>query len=257
MPSHTYQLSTPSGDVPVTVTESGAGNRPVLLLHGGAGPDSVTGFGEALAARFPFRVLSPVYPGFAGTERPGWLDSIGKLAGVCRALLDELGLTDVIVAGSSIGGWVAAELALAAPERVARLVLIDPAGLDSAGHPIADFFSLTPDQLAELSWANPEGHRLDPAAMPPAQRAVLAGNRDALLAYGGRSMADPTLAARLGAITAATLVIWGEADRIVTPAYGKEYATAIPGATFTVVPAAGHLPQLENPEAVLAAFGGL
>ena len=257
MPSRTYQLSTPSGEVPVTVTESGAGDRPVLLLHGGAGPDSVTGFGETLAQRFPFRVLSPVYPGFAGTERPGWLDSIGKLADVLRALLEELDLTDVIVAGSSIGGWVAAELALAAPERIARLVLIDPAGVDSADHPIADFFSLTPDQLAELSWANPEGHRLDPAAMPPAQRAVLAGNRDALLAYGGRSMTDPTLAARLGGITAATLVIWGEADRIVTPAYGKEYAAAIPGATFTVVPAAGHLPQLENPEAVLALFGGL
>jgi pimeloyl-ACP methyl ester carboxylesterase len=257
MPSRTYQLSTPSGDVPVTVTESGAGDRPVLLLHGGAGPDSVTGFGEALAARFPFRVLSPVYPGFADTERPGWLDSIGKLADVCRALLEELGLTDLIVAGSSIGGWVAAEVALAAPERVARLVLIDPAGLDSADHPIADFFSLTPDQLAELSWANPEGHRLDPAAMPPAQRAVLAGNRDALLAYGGRLMTDPTLVARLGGITAPTLVIWGEADRIVTPAYGKEYAAAIPGATFTVVPAAGHLPQLENPEAVLTLFGGL
>ena len=256
MQSRTYPLSTPSGDVPVTVTESGAG-RPVLLLHGGAGPDSVRGFGESLAARFPFRVLSPVYPGFAGTERPGWLDSIGKLAEVLRGLLGELDLTDVIVAGSSIGGWVAAELTLAAPERVGRLVLIDGAGLDSADHPIADFFSLTPDQLAELSWANPEGHRIDPVAMPAAQRAVLLGNRNALLAYGGRAMGDPTLAARLGGITAPTLVIWGEADRIVTPAYGKEYAAAIPGATFTVVPAAGHLPQLENPEAMLALFGGL
>ena len=257
MPSRTYQLSTPSGDVPVTVTESGAGDRPVLLLHGGAGPDSVTGFGEALAARFPFRVLSPVYPGFAGTERPGWLDSIHKLAGVLGGLLEELGLTEVIVAGNSIGGWVASEVALAAPERVGRLVLIDAAGLDSAEHPIADFFSLTPDQVAELSWANPEGHRIDPAAMPEAQRTILLGNREALAVYGGRPMGDPTLAARLGGITAPTLVIWGEADRIVTPAYGKEYAAAIPGATFTVVPAAGHLPQLENPEAVLTLFGGL
>jgi pimeloyl-ACP methyl ester carboxylesterase len=257
MPSRTYQLSTPAGGVPVTVTESGAGPRPVLLLHGGAGPDSVTGFGEALAARFPFRVLSPVYPGFAGTERPGWLDSIGTLAGVLGGLLKELDLTEVIVAGNSIGGWVASEVALVAPERVGRLVLIDAAGLDSAEHPIADFFSLTPDQVAELSWANPEGHRIDPTAMPEAQRAILLGNREALTVYGGRTMADPTLAARLGGITAPTLVIWGEADRIVTPAYGKEYAAAIPGATFTVVPAAGHLPQLENPEAVLTLLGGL
>jgi pimeloyl-ACP methyl ester carboxylesterase len=257
MPSRTYTLSTPSGDVPVTVTESGTDGRPVLLLHGGAGPDSVTGFGDLLAARFPFRALSPVYPGFAGTARPGWLDSVGQLAGVLRALLEELDLTGVIVVGSSVGGWVAAELALAAPDRVGRLVLIDPAGLDSADHPIADFFSLTPDQLAELSWANPEGHRIDPAAMPEARRAILAGNRAALAAYGGRLMADPSLAARLGGITAPTLVVWGEADRIVTPAYGKEYAAAIPGAKFTVLPAAGHLPLLETPEAVLALFGDL
>jgi pimeloyl-ACP methyl ester carboxylesterase len=257
MPSRTYQVSAPAGDVPVNVTESGAGGRPVLLLHGGAGPDSVTGFGEALAGRFPFRVLSPVYPGFSGTARPGWLDSIGPLAQVLRGLVEDLDLTDVIVAGSSIGGWVAAELALAAPDRVGQLVLIDAAGLDSADHPIADFFSLTPDQLAELSWANPEGHRIDPAAMPEAQRVILLGNREALSVYGGRSMGDPTLAARLGGITAQTLVIWGEADRIVTPGYGKEYAAAIPGAVFRMVPAAGHLPQLENPEAVLSLFGEL
>jgi pimeloyl-ACP methyl ester carboxylesterase len=257
MSARTITVSAPSGDVPVTVTESGAGSRPVLLLHGGAGPDSVTGFGDALAARFPFRVLSPVYPGFAGTARPGWLDSISELALVLRGLLAEEDLTDVIVAGNSIGGWVAAELALAAPERVGRLVLIDSAGLDSADHPVADFYSLTPDQLADLSWANPEGHRIDPAAMPEAQRAILLGNREALLAYGGRSMADPALAARLGGITAPTLVIWGEADRIVTPGYGKEYAAAIPGAVFREVPAAGHLPQLENPEAVLELFGEL
>lgn len=139
--------------------------------------------------------------------RPGWLDSIGTLAGVLGGLLADLDLTGVIVADSSIGGWVAAELALAAPERVGRLVLIDPAGLDSAAHPTADFFSLTPDQLADLAWANPEGHRIDPSSMPEAQRVILLGNREALAAYGGRSMADPALAARLGGITAPTLVI--------------------------------------------------
>src|SRR5260370_30486966 len=52
---------------------------------------------------------------------------------------------------------------------------------------------------------------------------------------------------------------WGEADRIVTPAYGKEYAAAIPGAVFRVIPRSGHLPQLETPQAllpVLTEFGG-
>src|SRR5580692_5006144 len=139
MSSRTYTLSMPDGDVPVTVTERGAG-APVLLLHGGAGPDSVAGFGDELAARFPVRVLTPVHPGFGGTPRPEGLDSIRKLAEVYGRLLAELDLTGVTVAGNSIGGWLAAELALAAPERVSRLLLIDPAGLDSAASPIADFF---------------------------------------------------------------------------------------------------------------------
>ena len=114
--------------------------------------------------------------------------------------------------------------------------------------------TLTLDQVAEYSWANPEGHRIDLAALTDAQRAIFGGNRAALAVYGGASMADPTLAGRLSGITADTLVVWGEADRMFTPGYGKEYAAAIPGASFRLLPGAGHLPQLETPEAVLAAW---
>jgi pimeloyl-ACP methyl ester carboxylesterase len=251
MLTNTLTLSTPAGDVPVTVTEQGEGS-PVLLLHGGAGPDSVNGFAGLLAAQLPLRVLTPVNPGFAGTPRPAPLDSVRKLAEVYAVLLAELDLTGVTVVGSSIGGWAAAELALAAPGRVSRLVLLDAAGLDSADHPIADFFSLTLDQVVDISYANPGAHRIDLSVLTDAQRAVAAGNRAALEVYGGRSMADPTLATRLAGIAAPTLVVWGEADGMVTPAYGKEYAAAIPGAQFHLMPNAGHLPQIETPQALLA-----
>jgi pimeloyl-ACP methyl ester carboxylesterase len=240
------------------VTDSGHGH-PVLLLHGGAGPDSVAGFADFLASRYPVRVLVPAHPGFAGTARPDALRSIRDLGAVYAALLDHLGLSGVTVAGNSIGGWIAAEVALAAPSRVGRLVLIDAAGLNSAAHPIADFYSLTPTEVAERSWANPEGRILDFAALPEAQRAVFAGNRAALEIYGGQSMADPELASRLASVGVPTLALWGEADRIVTPAYGKEYAAAIPGAVFRLLRGAGHLPQLETPEAtaqMLAEFAG-
>ena len=256
MSTITYTVASPDGDVPVTVTERGTG-RPVLLLHGGAGPDSVAGFAELLAARFPVRVLTPVHPGFGGTQRPGSLGSVPDLAGVYARLLDQLGLTGVIVAGSSIGGWIAAELTLAAPSRVGALLLIDAVGIDSPAHPVADFFALTPDEVAALSWAHPEGHSIDVASMTEAQRAIFAGNRATLLAYAGQAMGDPSLNSRLGAVTVPALVVWGEADRIVTPDYGKEYAAAIPGASFRVVPDAGHLPQLEAPEATLGAVGSL
>ena len=247
----TYQVATSSGEIPVTVTQRGQG-RPVLLLHGGAGPDSVAGFAGLLAERFPVQVLTPVHPGFGGTPRPAGLDSARKLGELYRNLLGQLGLTGVTVLGSSIGGWIAAELALAAPDRVARLVLLDAAGLASAGHPVADYFSMTLDQVFDVSFAHPDRYRIDPATLTDGQRAVAAGNRAALEVYGGRSMADPGLAARLAGLTVPTLVIWGEADRMVTPAYGQEYAAAIPGADFRLVPDAGHLPQLEAPEAVLA-----
>jgi pimeloyl-ACP methyl ester carboxylesterase len=253
MSTSTYALPTSFGDIPLTVTERGHG-APVLLLHGGAGPDSVAGFADLLAARCPVRVLTPVNPGFGGTPRPDQLDSMRRLAEVYRILLDRLGLTSVTVMGSSIGGWAAAELALIASERVGGLILLDAGGLDSAEHPAADFFSLTLDQVVDLSYANPGAHRIDLSAMTDAQRAVAAGNRAALLTYGGPSMADPELAQRLAGITVPTLVVWGEADRMMTPAYGKQYAAAIPGAEFYLMPDAGHLPQIEAPEALLALF---
>jgi pimeloyl-ACP methyl ester carboxylesterase len=102
MSTATYTLPTSFGAIPVTVTERGQG-RPVLLLHGGAGPDSVAGFADLLAARHPVRVLTPINPGFSGTPRPGRLDSARKLAEVYRHLLDRLDLTGVTVMGSSIG----------------------------------------------------------------------------------------------------------------------------------------------------------
>ena len=247
----TYQVATSSGEIPVTVTQRGQG-RPVLLLHGGAGPDSVAGFAGLLAGRFPVQVLTPVHPGFGGTPRPAGLDSARKLGELYGNLLGQLGLTGVTVLGSSIGGWIAAELALAAPDRVARLVLLDAAGLASAGHPAADYFSMTLDQVFDVSFAHPDRFRIDPATLTSEQQAIAASNRAALEVYGGRSMTDPGLAARLAQLTMPTLVVWGEADRMFTPAYGREYAAAIPGATFRLVPDAGHLPQLEAPEAVLA-----
>ena len=64
------------------------------------------------------------------------------------------------------------------------------------------------------------------------------------------AMHDPTLLGRLGHIGAPTLVIWGASDRIFTPAYGRAMAAAIPGARFELVAAAGHLPHLEQPDAV-------
>jgi pimeloyl-ACP methyl ester carboxylesterase len=241
----THTVSVPGlGPVPVTVTERGAG-RPFLVLHGGAGPQSVDGLADRLAASG--RVLVPVHPGFGGTPRPEGLDSMAGLARVYAALLDELGLDGVTVVGNSIGGWIAAEIALLSSPRVSGVVLVDAAGLRLDDHPAADFFSLTMAQVADLSYYEPDKFRIDVDRLPEAARAAMAGNRAALATYGGPAMADAGLLGRLGAISVPVLVIWGQADRMIPVEHGQAYAAGIPGARLLVIPRAGHLPQLETP----------
>ena len=247
----TITVPTPTGPVPVTLTEQGAGH-PVLLLHGGAGPRSVAGFAELLAGTRDARVLTPTHPGFDGTPRPEHLTSITDLAVLHLGLLEALDLTGVTVVGNSVGGWTAAEMALLSDPRVAGVVLVDAVGLASDTDPIVDFFALTMDQVTDLSYADPDRFRLDVDALPEAARQAVAANRATLLAYGGTTMADPTLLGRLPEIAVPTLVVWGAADRVVPPSHGAAYAAAVPGARLEVIDDAGHLPQLETPDRLTA-----
>ena len=258
--THTVTVRTEqTGRVEVSISDRGQGH-PFLLLHGGAGPQSVTAFADQLAAARHARVLVPAHPGFSGTPRPESLHTIRRLAAVYIALLDELGLDDVTVAGNSIGGWIAAEMALAGSPRISSLVIIDAVGIEVPGHPVADFFSLTFPQIAELSYHDPERFRIDPETLPPAARAELAGNRAALAVYAGQpSMTDPGLRSRLAAISLPALVLWGDSDGIAGPGYGRAYAGAIPTARFHLLAGTGHLPQIENPGPlieVIWAFAG-
>ncbi|MFD3400909.1 alpha/beta fold hydrolase [Kribbella sp. NPDC058693] len=232
-----------------TFEEHGTG-RPVLLLHGGGGPQTVAPFGVRLAAELPAHVVVPTHPGFGGTPRPDELTTIRGIAELYADLLDQLDLDDVLVIGNSIGGWIAAELALLNSPRVTGLVIVDGVGLQVPGHPVADFFSLTFPELAELSYYNPDAFRIDPAQLPPEAQAQLAGNRAALAVYAA-TMEDPTLQARLAAMTIPTTVIWGDSDRIGDLTYGRTYADAIPNAAFELLEHTGHLPQLESPDLLL------
>src|SRR5271155_317303 len=153
------------GPVEVTIAEYGSG-QPFLLLHGGAGPASVAGFAELFAAAHDVRVLVPAHPGFGGTPRPEALGSISGLAALYNTLLDRMDLADVTVIGNSIGGWITAEIALLQSPRVSGIVLIDAVGIEVPGHPVADFFALTMDQVFARSFHNPEKFRVDPATLP-------------------------------------------------------------------------------------------
>jgi len=241
-----------AGPVGLTVDDQGEG-RPFLLLHGGGGPQTVAGFAELLATKEPARVITPTHPGFGGTPRPDGLAGMAGLAALYRELLDRLGLDGVTVIGNSIGGWIAAELALLASPRIRGTVLVDAVGIEVDGHPVTDISPLSLDELARLSYHDPAAFRIDSAAMTEAQRAGMAANRAALQVYAGTRMGAPTLRGRLAAVASPVLVIWGDADRIADPDYGRAYAAAIPGARFELLTETGHLPQLETPEKLLRA----
>src|SRR5271170_5351882 len=112
------------GLVELTLDEQGQ-HQPFLLLHGGAGPQSVAVFAQLLAEKDHNRVLTPIHPGFGGTPRPQGLDNVAKLAALYSGLLDDLGLEDVTVIGNSVGGWIAAEMALLGSSRISGMVLLD------------------------------------------------------------------------------------------------------------------------------------
>src|SRR3984885_12059966 len=242
------------GPVELTVEERGDG-RPFLVLHGGAGPQSVAAFAQLLAEKDRNRVFTPTHPGFGGTPRPDELHSVAGLAALYVALLDDLGLEDVTVIGNSVGGWIAAEMALLASPRLRSIVLLDAVGIEVNGHPVADVSGLPVPQIQALSFHDPTPFRVDPATIPDAQKVIMAANGAALAVYAGSpAMTDPTLLGRLSGIGIPTLVLWGESDQIVEPAYGQVYAAAIPEARFEVLPATGHMPQMETPALVLDAL---
>jgi len=241
------------GLVSVSYTERGEG-KPVLLLHGGDGPLTVNPFADLVAAERPVRVITPIHPGFAGTPRPERLATIRGLAAVYLALLAELDLSDVTVVGNSIGGWIASEMALLDSPRISRVVLVDAVGIKVDGHPVVDFFAMTPRQVAEASYHDPDWFGIDPTKLPPEALQAMAGNRAALTVYAGAAMLDPTLASRLSAITVPTLVLWGDSDRIADSDYGRAFAKAIPGARFKLLDRTGHLPQIETPRQLLDAI---
>jgi pimeloyl-ACP methyl ester carboxylesterase len=241
------------GPVEIFLDDAGQG-EPILLLHGGGGPDTMTRFGHRLAESHPVRVLIPTHPGFAATARPEKLDTIRRLAALYVALLDDLDLSGVTVIGNSIGGWITVEMALIDSPRISRIVLIDAVGIEVADHPVADFFTMGYDEFVERAFRNPDPFRMDPTSLPPAAQAAAAANRSALAIYTGGEMNDPTLAERLGGVEIPTLVLWGDSDRIARPEYGRVYANSIPMARFEVLTDVGHLPQVEKPDAVLQAI---
>jgi pimeloyl-ACP methyl ester carboxylesterase len=159
----------------------------------------------------------------------------------------------VIVAGVSLGGWIAAEMAVKSTERMSALVLANAVGIKPGTREtrdIADIYAVTDKQLAELVWADPTRMAPNPKALPESELIAMARSRESTGRYAWSPyMHNPKLKGRLHRIRIPTLVLWGAADRVTKLEYGRAYAAAIPNARFETIDGAGHFPHLEQPKA--------
>lgn len=249
---HSVEMVTVAGCT-IRLFRGGTG-QPLVFLHGAGGHTGWMAFLDELATRFA--VFAPEHPGFGQSDDPPWLDEIGDLAYFHLDLLRTLGLDRVHLMGTSLGGWVAAEMAVRSTQRLASLSLVGAVGITADGEPIPDIFRMPEAENLRRFYADPERAARRLGDLAKADMRLVAKNRATVtrLAYRPR-FHNPGLAKWLHRIDVPTLLVWGAEDGLVPPKFGEAYRRSlIPGSRLVVLPRAGHAPFDEQKDAFLAAF---
>lgn len=246
------------GEVQLQALTCGRGES-VLVLHDYEYLNEPQPFIDRIAAQ-GYRLVVPSHPGFGASNRPEQVETIGDLAyfydDVVHALFGDDARVHLV--GLGLGGWIAAEMAVRCSHQLASLSLVDSVGIkisDRETRDIADSFVLGNDEILKLMWHDPtKGEQIMklPGLKPLSESVLLTvlRNRETAARFAWKPfMYNPKLLVRLGRIRLPTLVLWGNTDHMVTPAYGKAFADAIPGARFEAINEAGHYPYLEQPGA--------
>jgi pimeloyl-ACP methyl ester carboxylesterase len=155
---------------------------------------------------------------------------------------------------------IAAEMAAIAPNDLAKLVLVAPAGLWIPEHPIPDLFAMLPHEYPQVLFHDPA------KGLQMLTGGVDFNDLEALAEFyiaNQRRMAQASkilfpipnrrLSKRLYRVTAPTLLLWGESDRLIPPVYGERWRELLAGARLETIPAAGHMLPYEQPERFVAA----
>lgn len=223
---------------------------PLLFLHGGG---TTTGFDALLPLAERHRLVVPIHPGFGDSADDPEIDGVHDYRRHYLDLCDLLGLERPVVVGHSMGGWIAATYAIDHPERVARLVLAAPVGLRVPGHPTTDLFTIPPQELGAYLTAKPE---VLAAAVPspPTPEFLADQYREqtsaARVLWGGPY--DRKLRRWLHRVKVPTLLLWGDADRLIPVGQCDAWAELLPEVEQRVLPGVGHLIFDESAEAVSA-----
>ncbi|HWL03699.1 MAG TPA: alpha/beta hydrolase [Xanthobacteraceae bacterium] len=234
------------------VMRGGGKGEPLIFLHGASGASQWIPFMDKLAEQFD--VFVPEHPGFGGSDTPDWLDNVGDLAYFYLDFMDQLGLSGVHLVGTSMGGWLASEIAVRNQTALASLTLVAPVGIRLKGVRKADIFLLSPEETVRHLFHDPKLVEMALSRTPSEEELDIAAKNRlimAKLAWEPR-LFNPHLHKWLHRITVPTQIVWGENDRIVPAAYGPEFQRLIPGSKLEIIPECGHVPHTEKAD-VLAA----
>lgn len=230
------------------VLTAGQGD-PLVFLHGGG---IIEGFDCFAPLADHFTVTAPLMPGYGKTELDPPLAGRDQMVENVRDVLDALGIQRTVLVGHSLGGWLAATFTARFPERVTKLVLAAPFGMDVPEHPLPDMMAMSPaERLAALTndqsiWAG----RL-PTGPDPAFEAARGREGQSIMRFHPGPH-DPDLPGILPSISIPTLVLWGEDDKTIPAGHADAWHKAVPHASVKVFRATGHLLFHERPGAVAA-----
>lgn len=250
-----------AGD-PVNVIELGDG-EPVVLVHGLAGSwqNWLENIPHLARSR---RVIALDLPGFGASPMPAKKISISGYARTLDALCAELGLDSAAVVGNSMGGFIGAELAIAFPQRVQRLVLVSAAGLSIENQRRQPELTLARRMEAVSAWLATQS---DAFARRPRLRqlalAVVARHPERLsgplaaeqIRGSGKpgfvdafdAMTSYRIRDRLSQIACRTMIVWGTHDHLVPVRDAHEFEALVPNARKVIFADTGHVAMLERP----------
>jgi pimeloyl-ACP methyl ester carboxylesterase len=237
----------------VAVLRGGDG-PPVLFLHGAGGAGVWLPFMDRLAERFT--VIVPDHPGFGASDMPDWLDDLTDLAFFYLDFLEAEGLTGVHLVGSSLGGWIGAEMAIRDATRLKSLTLVSAAGIHVDGVPKGDIFLWSPEKRVLNLFHDRKLAEARLALEPTDEEADIALKNEtttARLAWSPRFY-NPGLRKWIHRIRLPTLIVWGDDDRVFPPGHAEAWHELVAGSRLEILPRCGHLPHVECADAFLDAF---
>lgn len=238
--------------------EGGKG-KALVFLHGAGGIMPNDPFLARLSQSW--HVYAPLLPGYGDSEECASIRDMLDFTLHTLDVIEALELKDPMLVGHSMGGMIAAEMAALAPRDFSRLALIASAGLWLESDPVPDLFAMLPYEMPPYLFHDVEmGTKLMTAGValndPEWLKGFLVTNSRQMGMAGKILFPIPErgLSERLYRVRAKTLLVWGASDKLIPPVYGEAFRSAIKGAQLTIIPKAGHLVTLEQPDELVSAL---